>query len=354
LGLILISLSADFLTLFLGMETSSLSIYILAGYMKNWRIGQEAAIKYFFTGSLAAAFLLYGIAFIYGATGSTNFDYLLSVSPRFPFLSQVFFLGGIALIGVGLSFKAAIVPFHAWSPDVYAGSPTPVVAFMAVGIKGGAFAAFLRIFMETFGQFQFLWDQGIEVLALLTIAYGNIVALRQTELRRFFAYSGISHTGILLIPFVAHLDASALSAVLFYLVVYTIATLGSFAILESLERDPRGISFQDMRGLFHRSPFLGGVWILCLLTLAGIPPLAGFFAKFYVFIVGWQAGYYVLVIVALLASILSAFYYLRMIGLTLSDTEQGKESLSPPLSLTTVAVIISALIVILTLFPRIS
>lgn len=350
LGLILIAISADFLTLFLGIETSSLSIYVLAGYMKNWKISQEAAIKYFFIGSLAASFLIYGIAFIYGATGSTSFDSLLTVSPYFPFVSQqVFFLGGIALIIVGLSFKAAIVPFHAWAPDVYAGSPTPVVAFMAVGIKGGAFAALIRIFIQTFPQFNNLWNEGMEWLALITIVYGNFVAMRQMELRRFFAYSGISHAGFLLIPLVAITDSS-LSVLLFYLVVYTAATLGSFAILEALEKNPRGVSFEDLRGLFHRSPLLGGVFIVCLLTLSGMPPLAGFFAKFYLFKLSWEAGYYILVIVALLASIFSAFYYLRIISIILS--ESTKESFIPPLSARAVAMILCATIFFFTVYPN--
>ena len=212
---------------------------------------------------------------------------------------------------LGLAFKAAIVPFHVWAPDVYDGAPMPVTAFMAVGTKAGAFAAFTRVFLVALPQFDPLWNQGMAWLAIITMVYANIVALRQVQLRRFFAYSGISHAGFLLIPLIAD-TSDAPAALAFYLVVYAIATLGSFAILAFLDKDSHGVFLRDLQGFFYRSPFLAAIFTLCLLTLAGIPPTAGFFAKFYLFKIAFQSGYYTLVIVGLLTTILSAFYYVRI------------------------------------------
>lgn len=318
-GLILIGSSADFLTLFLGLETLSIALYVLCGYMKKWHISHEAAIKYFLLGSLGAALLLYGIALIYGAIGTTRLDALLSGYKSLATKEgTALFFSGIALVTLGLAFKAAIVPFHVWAPDVYEGAPTPITAFMAVGTKVGAFAALVRVFMEALPQFNPLWNEGMALLAFPTLIYANIVALRQLQLRRFFAYSGISHAGFLLLPFVAG-TPDALSALLFYLVIYAIATLGSFAVLALLDERSEGVMLKDLYGLFRRSPLLAAALTLCLFTLAGIPPTAGFFAKFYVFKVAFQAGYYALVVVALLTTILSAYYYLRIVGVMFSE-----------------------------------
>lgn len=319
-GLILIGASADFLTLFLGIETLSISLYVLCGYMKRWGISNEASLKYFLMGSLAAAFLLYGIALIYGAVGTTKLDALLNgYHSLAKGTDKILFLSGVVFITIGLAFEAALVPFHIWAPDVYDGAPTPVTAFMSVGTKTGAFAAFIRVFFDALPQFDLIWNQGIALLAYPTLIYANAVAIRQIYLRRFFAYSGISHAGFLLIPLAAG-TPDALSSLIFYLVVYVLATLGSFATIAYLDHKTNGVSIHDLQGLFKRSPMLAGILAFCLLTLAGIPPTAGFFAKFYVFKVGFQAGYYALVIVGLLTTILSAFYYLRMIGVMFSES----------------------------------
>lgn len=330
-GLILIGDSADFLTLFIGLETLSLALYVLCGYMKKWKISHEASMKYFLMGALAAAFLLYGIALIYGAVGTTRFSALLSGYHGIHSLySSVLFFSGIAFVTLGLAFKAAIVPFHVWAPDVYDGAPTPVTAFMAVGTKIGAFAAFVRVFFDALPKFNPLWNDGIAWLAFPTLIYANYVALRQTQLRRFFAYSGISHAGYLLIPLAVG-TSDALSALLFYLAVYAFATLGCFAILAFLDDRPEGVMLTDLHGLFRRSPLLAGALALCLLTLAGIPPTVGFLAKFYVFKVAFEAKFYALVIVGLLTTILSAFYYLRIIGIMLSESpkEASAEASAP-------------------------
>ncbi len=350
-GLILIGAAADFLTLFLGIETLSIALYVLCGYMKKWKISHEASTKYFLMGALGTAFLLYGIALIYGATGTTRFDALL---PAYKQLgtssSQALFLGGAALVTVGLAFKAAIVPFHVWAPDVYDGASTPVTAFMAVGTKAGAFAAFVRVFMEALPQFNLLWNEGIALLAYPTLIYANIVALRQLQLRRFFAYSGISHAGFLLIPLAAG-TPDALSALLFYLMVYALATLGCFAVLGVLDQRSDGVLLNDLHGLFRRAPFLAGVFALCLMTLGGIPPTVGFFAKFYVFKVAFQSGYYGLVIVGLLTTILSAYYYMRIAAVMFSTLPEDAKAPHRSWPAAVVGVVSFAAIVALSCYP---
>lgn len=350
-GLILIGSSADFLTLFLGIETLSISLYVLCGYIKKWEFSSEASLKYFLMGALAAAFLLYGIALIYGATGTTRFDLLLanyqdlSAGPE-----KILFLSGIALVTLGLAFEAAIVPFQVWAPDVYDGAPTPVTAFMAVGTKIGAFAAFSRVFFIALPQFNVLWNQGIALLAYPTLIYANLVALRQVQLRRFFAYSGISHAGFMLIPLAAG-TAEALPALLFYLVVYALATLGCFAVLAFLDERTEGVMLQDLHGLFRKSPFLATIFSVCLLTLAGIPPLAGFFAKFYIFKIAFEAGYYGLVIVGLLTTIVSAFYYTRIIALMLSKVPEDTTAPQRSWPAAILGVVSCVAIILLSVYP---
>lgn len=346
-GLILISSSADFLTLFIGMETLSIALYVLCAYIKEWHTSREAGTKYFLLGALSAGFLLYGIALIYGAIGTTRFADLLPGYQAIANTSdKALFLGGTAFVTLGLAFKAAIVPAHIWAPDVYDGAPTPITGFMAVGTKVGAFAAFIRVFMQALPEFNPLWHHAIAWLAVPTLIYANYVALRQMQLRRFFAYSGIAHAGFLLIP-VAVGGAEAMSALLFYLVIYALATLSSFAVLAFLDKKEGGVFFHDLNGLFNRSPVLAGILTLSLLTLAGIPPTAGFLAKFYLFKVAFQAGYYGLVIVGLLMTILSAFYYLRIVALMF--TKPAAEENAPAHSLPAFGVAAFCLIAILAL-----
>jgi NADH-quinone oxidoreductase subunit N len=349
-GLILIGAAADFLTLFLGIETLSISLYILCGYMKKWGISHESSFKYFLIGSVAAAFLLYGIALIYGAIGTTQLDVLLSsyqaiLSPT----NRVLFFSGIAMVTLGLAFEAALVPFHNWAPDVYAGASTPVTAFMAVGTKVGAFAAFVRLFFGALPEFDLAWNQVMNILAYATLIYANIVALKQIQLRRFFAYSGISHAGFLMIPVVVG-NQEALSALSFYLVIYAIATFGCFAVLVYLDRNEEGVHLQDLQVLFNRSPWLAALFSLSLLTLAGMPPTAGFIAKFYVFKVAFQTGYYGLVVVGLLTTILSAYYYLRIIGIIFSKTNK-EDKIIPSLPAAIVGIVSLVAIVVLSCYP---
>lgn len=350
-GLILIGSAADFLILFLGIETLSISLYVWCSYMKKWEIAHESALKYFLMGAMAAAFLLYGIALIYGAVGVTRFDALLTAYQAISTAPEkALFLGGIAFVTLGLCFEAAIVPFHIWAPDVYEGAPNPVTAFMAVGTKVGAFAAFVILFLVALPEFDLRWNQGLSILAYATLIYANFVALRQTQLRRFFAYSGISHAGFLLLPLIAG-TPQALSALEFYLVVYALATLGSFAGLSYLDQSKEGVTLHDLQGFFQKAPFLASVLSFCLLTLAGIPPTAGFFAKFYIFKLTFQSGYYGLVIVGLLTTILSAFYYLRIVAVMfMPSRNEHQVEFSWPAAV--VGIFSLSMILLLSIFPN--
>lgn len=325
-GLILVGIAADFLTLFIGIETLSLALYIWCGYIKEGRYSSEAALKYFLLGALGAAFLLYGIALIYGAVGTTQFAQLLtgykSLTDR---PEQLLFLSGISLVSVGIGFKAAIFPFQVWAPDVYCGAATPVAAFMAVGTKIGAFAAFARLFLVALPGFHPAWNQGMRWLAILTLIFANCVALRQTHLRRFFAYSGIAHAGFLLIPIIVG-GQEAIQALLFYLSIYALATLGAFGVVGYVDCNGEDPSMHHLKGLFNRAPLLAFVAALCLLTLAGIPPTVGFYAKLYVLKLAYGAGYFPLVAVALLTSVLSAFYYLRMVLYLFAQPEEKRNT----------------------------
>jgi NADH-quinone oxidoreductase subunit N len=350
-GLILIGSSADFLTLFLGLETLSISLYILCGYVKKWNISHESAIKYFLLSSTATAFLLYGIALIYGATGTTNFESLNQVFKALPGdAEKMYFLVGIGLITLGLLFKATIVPFHSWSPDVYEGATTPVTAFMAVGTKIGAYAAFIRIFLEAIPQIDTIWNNIIAFLVFPTLIFANVVAIRQTNLRRFFAYSGMTHSAYLLIPLAASGEKST-EAILFYLSVYALATFGSFAVFSALDKEKRGLYITDISGLFWKSPFLAAVLTLSLLTLAGIPPTVGFFAKFYIFKVGFDAGFYAVVVFGLLMTVLSAYYYLRIISKMLTKPLCQEEFLNRTKIGSVIAALAFAGIILFSLFP---
>jgi len=351
LGLILISSSADFLTLFIGLETLSISLYILCGYLKRWQLSHEAAAKYFFMGSLATAFLLYGIALIYGAVGHTH---LASLHASFLAIDsdngRFLFYFGIAFVTAGLAFKAAIFPFHSWAPDVYEGSSTPLVAFMAVGTKIGAFAAFVQIFLGTLPQMYAPWNDAIALLAIPSLILANFVAFRQSEVRRFFAYSGISHAAYLLFPFAAG-TADAISAVLFYLIVYALATFAAFAALANIDSREGLFSLSDLKGLFYRAPLCASILSISLLTLAGIPPSAGFFAKFYILKLAFEAGYSSLVVIGLLCTILSAFYYLRLVALMAQNPAHSTEKFYYSREATCVGIVACTALIALSIYP---
>jgi NADH-quinone oxidoreductase subunit N len=328
IGLLLIASSADFLTLFLGIEILSIASYILTGYIRNWNTSSEASLKYFFLGAIGAAFLVYGIALLYGALGTTRFEGLLNAYNALAAgQSLTLFWGGMVFITAGFGFKAALFPLQFWAPDAYEGAPTPVTAFMSVGVKTGAFLAFARVFFYALPEFSDLWSEGVGCIAVASLLYANLLALRQFNLKRFFAYSGISHSGFLLIALAAQ-GPQALSALLFYLVVYALATLAAFSVLALHDKGEQGIQMEDLKGMARSSPFSAGILIFALLTLAGIPPTPGFFAKLFLFQSAMQAGYYALVLIALLTTVLAFYYYLRIAAyLFATSTKPAEEPL---------------------------
>ncbi|MCW8132931.1 MAG: NADH-quinone oxidoreductase subunit N [Planctomycetota bacterium] len=318
-GMMLLGFSHDFLTLLISLEIMSVSTYILAGSEReNVRSG-ESAMKYLVLGAFSSAFLMLGMAFVFGATGSLSLSpvFLLPNDPR-----NYLVMGGFGLILVGMLFKVGAVPFHFWVPDVYQGAPTGVTGLMAVGVKAAGFAMVARILLETFGApvFRFQWTGLIAAAAVVTMALGNFIALRQSSVKRLLAYSGIAHTGYLLLAFLVQKNANAamveesLRAVSFYLVAYGLMTLGAFGVVSLTREDGRTLeNLEDYNGLAKEHPALALCMAAFMLSLAGLPPFSGFFAKFMVFRSAIDNGFVLPAVLGILTSVASLYYYLRVV-----------------------------------------
>ncbi|HXG16186.1 MAG TPA: NADH-quinone oxidoreductase subunit N [Calidithermus sp.] len=309
-GMLLLASAGDLIVVFLAIELMSLSLYVLAGLFKRRREAGEASMKYFLLGVFASAFLLYGIALLYGAAGSTNLDRVAAAVAARP--GDPLLVAGLGLVMVGFGFKIASVPFHMWAPDVYEGAPTSITALIATGSKAAVFAALLRLAAAALRQ-QPDWTPLLWGLAGLTMTVGNVVAIAQSSVKRMLAYSSVAHVGYLLVGVVAGGPAGA-AAVLFYLLAYTFTTVGTFGVLTLLERAGEdAVDVRDFAGLGRRHPVLALVLALFLLSLIGVPPLAGFVGKFYLFGAAVQAGYLGLAVLGVLNSAVAAYYYLRVI-----------------------------------------
>jgi NADH-quinone oxidoreductase subunit N len=319
-GMQLMGMAGDLFTLFLGLETMSIAVYVLTGIRKNDLRSSEAALKYFLMGAFATGFLLFGISLIFGAIGSTALPDLARAT-KAQLGSQPILVLGLALLLIGIAFKIAAVPFHVWAPDVYEGAPTPVTGFMAVGVKAAAFVGLLRIVlvgMGSAGAESPVLVPLLTALAYLTIIVGNVLAIVQRNIKRMLAYSSISHAGYALIGVVAAAkgEQSAGAALLFYLTAYTFMTLGAFGVLTYLERKDGGSEaerFGAFAGVGFRHPSLGLAMSLFMIALAGMPPTGGFFGKLYVFGAALKAGELGLVLAGVLGSVISVYYYLRVI-----------------------------------------
>jgi len=310
-GMIVMAAANDLILFFVGLETMSIAVYVLTGMWRARAEAAEASMKYFLIGAFATGFLLYGIALIYGATGTTQLGRIADIlgSGSAPLL----FAAGVFLVLVGLSFKVAAVPFHFWVPDVYDGAPTPVTAFMAVAVKAAAFAGWARIFLAQWSGLSGEWAPAVKALAILTMTLGNFLAITQSSVKRMLAYSSIAHAGYLLIGVVAGGETGG-QALLFYIASYAAMTLGAFGVLLALkeqDRDPE--TYQDFAGLGFKRPFLGMAMTLFMLSLAGFPPLTGFTGKFYLFRAAVFAGHTDLAVIGVLNSLVSVYYYLRVI-----------------------------------------
>jgi len=312
-GAMLMGASRDLLMLFLSLETLSIPLYVLAATSRTSVRSQEAGMKYFLLGAFASAFFLYGVALLYGATGSTRLADVGQALGRMPASTGA--AAGVGLLTIGLGFKAALVPFHTWAPDVYEGAPLPAATFMSVIAKIGAFLALLRVFPLSFGALAAQWMVVLGVLAAVTMIVANLAALAQTSYKRLLAYSSVAHAGYLLIG-VAVGTPAAIAAVLNYLVVYSAMTTGAFAVAIALERGGQEADhIDDYAGLYQRAPWLAAATALFMVSLAGLPPLAGFFAKLGVFEAAVEGGGPVgllLTVIGVLTSVVSVYYYLRV------------------------------------------
>jgi len=339
-GMILMASANDLILFFLGLETMSIAVYVLTGMWRERSEASEAAMKYFIIGSFATGFLLYGIALIFGATGSTNLSRIAAslTQPGNPW--PHFFYAGIFLLLVGLAFKVAAVPFHFWVPDVYDGAPTPVSGFMAVGVKAAAFAGWARIFLSQLSLLQSEWTYPLWVLAILTMTVGNLLAITQSSVKRMLAYSSIAHAGYLLIAVVAGKEGGG-QALLYYLLTYAPMTLGAFGVVMVLKKGEKNYeAYSDYAGLGFKRPFLGIAMSLFMLSLAGFPPLAGFTGKFYLFRSAVVAGYTSLAVIGALNSLLSVIYYLRVIVMMYMEEGgvEGKSLADAPLLYAAIAI----------------
>jgi NADH-quinone oxidoreductase subunit N len=309
-GMTLMSSVNDFTILFIALELLSIPLYVLAGFARPAEESEESALKYFLLGAFASAFLIYGIALIYGGSGTTAFPEIVEGAMGG---NLTLTLVGAGLVLAGLAFKVAAVPFHMWTPDVYEGAPTPVTAFMSVGAKTAGFAALGRVFLSTLPSQSDNWMPVVAVLAGLTMILGNVVALSQTNIKRMLAYSSIAHAGYLLMGMAAH-NGRGLAGMLFYLLAYAFTNLGAFTVLAMMAR-PEGedLSFKPYMGLAKRQPWVAAAMALFMFSLTGIPPTAGFVGKYYLFWAAVEADLTWLALLGVLTSLISAFFYLRVV-----------------------------------------
>jgi len=346
-GMMLMASALDLIVLFIALELMSLAIYVLVAFRRHDRMSNEAAVKYFVLGSVASAILLYGVALLYGATQTTNIKGILAFVQVNTGSVNLLFVLGAWLVTVGFLFKVACVPFHVWMPDVYEGAPTPITAFMTTGLKAAAFAAFIRVFVYLgYGKMVIasieshihglLWFGSVA-----TMIVGNVIALKQNNVKRMLAYSSIAHTGYILVGFLIGPGEGNYASIVTYLVIYAIMNMGAFAVLTVVaSKGDGGLNMQDFAGLSKRSPWLAFALALFLFSMAGIPPTAGFIGKFYLFYSAVQANEILLVVIAVLCSAISIYYYLRVVVQMYMRTPDGQLA---PISVPFLSVIVIGL-----------
>ncbi len=353
-GMILLVQINDLITLFLGLELLSIPLYVMAGFALPRLDSEEAALKYFFTGAFASGFLLYGIALVFGATGTTNIPEILNRVSAEALLNPTLMLLGAGFLLVGLGFKVAAVPFHMWAPDVYQGSPTPVSAFMSVGVKVAAFGALIREFLEDFTIYSVDLTPVFMVLSIATMLVGNLMALSQKNMKRLLAFTSVASAGYLLMAFVPYgnqaLTNEIVAAMVFYMLAYAITSFGAWAVVIAMEKgDAQGLEIEDYAGLGRKYPWLGVCMSLFLLSYAGVPLTIGFWGKYYLFSDVIDGGFPWLAVIGILASVISVFYYLRVI-FKMFMTE-GEPKIRRDVWLTVVTLVSAAAVFILALEP---
>ena len=356
-GMACLTASGNFLTLFIGIEIISITSYVLIGFLRHRDTSNEASIKYFLLSIFASAFLLMGIAFIFGSVGSLDFTIIHErIGDVLSSKGRHFCLFGIGLILTGFAFKIAAVPFHAWAPDVYDGAPTPITIFMATTVKISFFIAFLKIAIMILGTSSDLWINVIWVISVITMCVGNLAAIVQDNIKRMLAYSSIAHTGYMLVvlPAITSDPSGVNNAIMFYLIAYTFMTIAAFAVVIEMGLGKiEHTEINQLKGLGRKRPFLAACFSLSLLSLLGMPPTIGFFAKYYIFLTAIKSGFIWLTIIALFNTVISAFYYLRpiMVMYFSADKEEPEFDLTNP---AIVAVLTITIITILYfgIFPK--
>jgi NADH-quinone oxidoreductase subunit N len=317
-GMMMMALAADLLLIFLALEILSIAVYVLTGLRRNDPSSTEGAFKYFLLGAFSSAFFLYGVAMVYTLTGSTRLDRIAGYMASADTAGNPLILVALGLLLVGFAFKISAVPFHMWTPDAYEGAPTVVTGFMSTGVKAAAFAAFARVFLTALAPLGPDWTVVLRIVALATMILGTVVGVAQANLKRMLAYSSIAHGGYLLVALVAASGGNSggvgKAAILFYLLVYALTNLGAFGVIALLgTRDRANDQLRDYAGLWHSRPALAALMTIFLLSLGGFPPTAGFVSKWYVFSAAMGAGEYTLAIVGVLTSVVSVFFYLRVV-----------------------------------------
>ena len=344
-GMMLMATATDLLVIFLALEVMSLSVYVLTGIRRDNAASTEAAFKYFLLGAFASAFFLYGIAFTYGLTGSTRLDRIGSLMAAQAMTPTPMTYLALGLLIVGFAFKVAAVPFHMWTPDAYEGAPPAVTAFMSTGVKAAAFAAFVRVFLSAFEPLHPHWGGVVGVLAAATMIVGALAGVTQSSVKRMLAYSSIGHGGYLLLAVVSHNDYGK-GAVLFYQLTYAITNIGAFGVIALLDNADRpNDQVRDYAGLWNRHPGLAALMTIFLLSLGGFPPMAGFIAKWYVFSAAVRGGYPELAIIGVLTSVISVFFYLRIVVMMyMTPSEKPAEFPAVPM-IAGAALIVSAILI---------
>ncbi len=333
-GAMIMSSTESLLVMFVGLEILSISLYVLAGLSRAEEKSEESALKYFLLGGFASGFLLYGIAFVYGATGSLNLVYVNSALAHSHGSSTQLLLFGLGLMLIGLGFKLSLVPFHLWTPDVYQGAPTNVTAYMASVSKIAAFAALSRILIA-YAAIHEMWIPALTAIGVLTMTYGNLVALRQTDVKRMLGYSSIANAGYLLVAVIArgaHPAETSTTTIVFYLLGYSLTTIGAFAVLTLATRNgSEGTKFSDLRGLYQRSPAAAIILTLLAASLMGFPGTAGFLGKLFIVKDGLQSGLTLLVVCLAVNSVISVYYYLGLVKAVFAAGDEASELRLSPL-----------------------
>ena len=344
-GMMLMATATDLLVIFLALEVLSLAVYVLTGIRRDRTASSEAAFKYFLLGAFSSAFFLYGIAFTYGLTGSTRLDRIGSLVAAQAMAPTPIEWLAVGLLLVGFAFKVSAVPFHMWTPDAYEGAPSAITGFMSTGVKAAAFAAFVRVFLSAFDPLHGQWSVVVWAIAASTMIVGTVVGVAQTSVKRMLAYSSIAHGGYLLVAVLAANDFGK-GAVLFYLLAYAVTNLGAFGVIALVDTGDRpNDQVRDYAGLWNERPVLASLMTIFLLSLGGFPPMAGFIAKWYVFTAAVKAGYTGLAIIGVLTSVISVFFYLRIVVMMfMTSTEKPSQFPAVP-KIAGLALVVSAILI---------